>query len=388
MEQVAVAQQVGALDGGRIDPHRVGGLVDGGLDHVHPLRTAEAAKRRVRLQVGAARRRRHAHVGDEVGVGGVEQRAREHRRRQVGEGAGVLVEGGLVDEDLAGRGQADPEVGGVRVALAGHPDVVEPVQHQLHRRLQVGGGQGGHRRPVGGLVLLAAEAAAEALHVHLDLVHRPAKHRRHYMLHRRRPLGGGEHLHRAILLRDGAGALRLQVEVLLAADLAASLHHHAAIAPGAGDIAHRHGARRVDQVAVGERLARVDHHRQFVDVNLDQLARLPRLVRGAGHHQGDRVADEAHLTLHQQLLVLQDRTEPVDAGDVGGSEHGHDTGRCARRVGGQPFDDAVRLGRAEHRGVQHLRRRRHVVHVLRLAAHVQVGVDVLRVGRFQARAPA
>ena len=137
-----------------------------------------------------------------------------------------------------------------------------------------------------------------------------------------------------------------------------------------------------------ERLARVDHHRQFVDVDLDQLARLSRLVRGARHHQRDRVADEAHLALHQQLLVLQDRTEPVDAGDVGGSEHGHDTGRCARRVGGQPGDDAVRLGRAERRGVQHIGRRRHVVHVLRLATHVQVGVDVPRVDRCHARSPA
>ena len=132
------------------------------------------------------------------------------------------------------------------------------------------------------------------------------------MLHRGRPLGGGKHLHRAVLLGDGTRALRLQVEVLLPADLAAPLHHHVALLPGAGDVAHRHGARRMDQVAVREPLARVDHHRQVVDLDLDQLARLPRLVRGAGHYQGDRVADEAHLPLHQQLLVLEDRAEAVD----------------------------------------------------------------------------
>ena len=139
---------------------------------------------------------------------------------------------------------------------------------------------------MGGLVLLAAEAAAEPLHVHLDLVHRPAEHGRHDVLDSGRPLGGGEYPHRAVLPRHRAGTLRLQVEVLLAADLAAPVDHHVAIVPRAGYVAGGHGARRMDQVAVRERLARVDHHRQVVDLDLDQLARLPRLVDGAGHHQG------------------------------------------------------------------------------------------------------
>ena len=334
----------------------------------------------MRLQVGAARRRGHPHVGDVVGVGGVEQRARQHRRGEVGEGAGVLIEGRLVGEDLAVRGQADLEVGGVGMALAGHPDVVRPVQHQLHRRVQMRRGQRRHRRPVGGLVLLAAEAAAEPLHVDLHLVHRLAEHGRGHVLHRGRSLGGGEDLHRAILPGDRAAALRLQVEMLLAADLATPLHHQRALLPGAGHVAHRHGARRMDQVAARERRARVDHHRQVVDLDLDQVARLPRLVRAAGDHDGDGMADEAHLALHQQLLVLDDRAEAVDAGDVGRGQHrGHAGGR-ARPVGGEPGDDAVRLGGAEYRGVQQPRRRRRVVHVLRFAAHVQVRVD-MRHGR-------
>ena len=165
--------------------------------------------------------------------------------------------------------------------------------------------------------------------------------------------------------------------MFLAADLAAPLDDHVARAPGAGDVAHRHGARRVDQVAVRERFARVDHHRQIVDLHLDQVARLPPLMRGAGHHEGDGMTDEAHLALDQQLLVLEDRAEAVDAGDVGGGEHRHHAGSGARRAGVAPGDDAVRLRGACHHGVQHLGRRRHVVHVLRLAAHVQVGVDVL-----------
>ena len=144
----------------------------------------------------------------------------------------------------------------------------------------------------------------------------------------------------------------------------------------------------MDQVAVREPLARVDHHRQVVDLDLDQLARLPRLVRGAGHYQGDRVADEAHLPLHQQLLVLEDRAEAVDPGNVAGRKHRRHAGSGARGIGGEPGDHAVRLGRAEHRSVQHIGWRRHVVHVLRLAAHVEVGVDVLRVDRFHARSPA
>ena len=229
-------------------PDRVGGLVDGRLDHVHALRTAKAAEGGMRLQVGAARRRGHAHVGDEVGVGGVEQRVRQHRRRQVGEGAGVLVEGGLVGQDLAVRGQADPEVGGAGVALAGHPDVIQPVQHQLDRHAS---------RCAAASAAIAAQWVAWSS---LPPKPPPSRFTSTSILCIGLPstaavtcwTAAGPRVEEntciaPLLLGHRAAALRLQVEVLLAADLAAPLDDHVAFAPGAGDVARRHGPRRMDR---------------------------------------------------------------------------------------------------------------------------------------------
>ena len=144
------------------DAQRLGGLDDGRLHHEHRLRPAEAAEGGEGRQVGAAGDAGGADVGDAVAVGGVEQGALEDRRRQVGGGAGVLVEGHLVGQDRAVGVQADPEVRGVGVALAGQAHVLVAVQHQLDRAAQVRGRQGGQHRPGRGLVLLAAEGAAQA----------------------------------------------------------------------------------------------------------------------------------------------------------------------------------------------------------------------------------
>ena len=46
---------------------------------------------------------------------------------------------------------------------------------------------------------------------------------------------------------------------------------------------------------LGHRGLEVDHDRQLVVVDVDQLGRVHGLGAGLGHHEGDRVADEAHL---------------------------------------------------------------------------------------------
>ena len=84
-------------------------------------------------------------------------------------------------------------------------------------RLGQEGAQGGQRAPGRGLVFLAAEAAAEAGHVHFHLVHAQAQHVGRVALHGRGPLRGGNHAHAAHLRGEGVGALRFDVQMLLPA---------------------------------------------------------------------------------------------------------------------------------------------------------------------------
>ncbi len=104
----------------------------------------------------------------------MEQRPFEDRRRQVGEAAGVLVEGRLIGQEVAGCVQTEAVVGGVGVPLAGDPQVVAPVEPESYRPAGVDGGQRRAAGPFGGLVLLAAEAAAQPGDVDLDGAHRQA----------------------------------------------------------------------------------------------------------------------------------------------------------------------------------------------------------------------
>ena len=152
-------------------------------------RKAVKGGRLVRQEMPVART-----LGMMVAAGGVEQGALQDGGRQVGGGAGVLVIGHLVGQDLAAAVEADPEIRGVGVALAGQAHVLVAVQHQLDRPAQGAGGQGGHHRPGRGLVLLAAEGAAQPGDLHLDRAHGQAQHAGGDALHDGGRLGGARQL--------------------------------------------------------------------------------------------------------------------------------------------------------------------------------------------------
>ena len=84
------------------------------------------------------------------------------------------------------------------------------------------GREGGPERR---LVLLAAEAPAQAPRLHLDVAHREAEDPGHRLLDPGRGLGAGEDEHAPALPGLGYGALGLEVDVLLAARLDAALDH-------------------------------------------------------------------------------------------------------------------------------------------------------------------
>ena len=111
-----------------------------------------------------------------------------------------------------------------------------------------------------------------------------------------------------------------------------------------------------DRGVGGQRLPHVDHRREHLVVDLDQLERVARRVAVLGHHEGDLLALEAHLVGGQHgLHVVGQRGHPRQAllGQVGAGDHGHHLGV---RLGGADVDahDAgVGHRRAQDRQVQH-----------------------------------
>ena len=254
--------------------------------------------------------------------------------------------------------------------LAGHGDVLGPVQPQPDRTT-------GQRRPQRGdggetvrLHLLAAEAAAHPEALHRDVVAVQAEHVADDLLGLRRVLGAGLDEDLAALVDVGQRAVGLQVEVLLAAEL-----------EGAGEPVRR-GLERLVGVAAGDhplmalealggdRLRRGDQRRERLVLHHDRLGAEPGRLLGLTEHPADGVTVEHHLVGEQRLVVLDPGV--VDPGHVGGGQHLDHPGDSVRRADVQLGDLGVGV-----RGLQRPGGQRsgqpvdQVVGVERLAGDVQ-----------------
>ena len=126
-----------------------------------------------------------------------------------------------------------------------------------------------------------------------------------------------------------------------------------------------------DQRRVGvERLARVDHRRQRVVLDVDQRQRVVGGVLVDRDDERDLLALEAHLVAGQHgLRVVGDRRHPREPErlEVLGGDDGGDA-RVRERARGVDRDDPrVRVGAAQHLAVDHPRQA-DVVEVVALAA--------------------
>ena len=142
------------------------------LDHDHALRPAETAEGGVGLPVGLGDSPVHVDVRDPVGVVDVAQRPGQHRLGQVDAPAAVAGQGRAQGDDLLVLVEAGLPGGQERVPLAGHRDVLSPVEPQRNRPSGEGRAQRGDGRQAVRLELLAAEAAAHPQALHRDLAWR------------------------------------------------------------------------------------------------------------------------------------------------------------------------------------------------------------------------
>ncbi len=337
-EAVAVGKQVCALDRGAVDTGHGGRAGDGRLDDEHRLGRTEPPEGGERRQIGSTAVAGDPHVRDEVAVGGVKQAALENGRRQVCGRPCVLEEGHLVGDDLPCRVEADPKVGRVWVAFAGDRHVLLAAENDPHRPAGGGGRQCRQHRPRRRLVLLAAEGAAKADHVHLHGVHRKVEHPGGDPLHCGRGLGGGEQSNPVALLGNRHRRLGLEVEVLLATGIHPAVDDRVAVGPRPIDVAALQGPRGGDQAAEGERLPGVVDSGLFLDLDGYGGGSQPRLGHALGHHQRHRLADEMDLAIGQQGLVLDDAADLILARDVVCRQHGHHT---RQSLGGGDVDPEV-----------------------------------------------
>jgi hypothetical protein len=101
----------------------------------------------------------------------------------------------------------------------------------------------------------------------------------------------------------------------------------------------------------GQGVLDVDHRRQLVVVDVDQLGGVHRLGAGAGHDQRDRVAGVAHPVDREcrarRLLVDVGEARQRLATEVGGGEHGEHAVGGRGRGGVQPGDACVGEGAAD-----------------------------------------
>ena len=349
------------------------------LHHHDALRSAEAAKRRVRLLVGAAGIADGPEVRDPVGVVRMGERPRHHTGRHVETPAGIGRQHGVERQHAALAVEAHRVAIVEAVALAGRQHVDLARQPQLHRPAGLVRRDGGRGRDPGGVAFLAAEAAAQAAHHHRHPVEVAAQQPGADMLDLGRMLGRGMDGDVAVLTGQREGDLALEVKMLLSAD-----------AEFGGEPMRRAGQRRLRIAAydrgrrlhvgfAGERRRDIEDRLLGLDLHDDLFGGRPRCIEGLrdDHRQG--LAGELDPVDGEQRLVLADRRDVVAAGNVLGAQH-RDHARHCRRGGEIGLHESSAGDLAQHQGrMQRARRLGHVVDIERLPGDVlQRAVVTLR----------
>ena len=312
----------------------------------------------------------HPDVGDPVRVVDVAQGAGQHRLREVEAPAAVRGQGRVKGDDAPALVEADPPVGMEPMPLARHGQVLRTVQPQPDRTSGERRAQRGDRRKAVRLHLLAAEAAAHAQALHRDLVAVPAQHVGHDLLRLGRVLGAALDEDLLALVDMGQGAMRLEVEVLLAGELELAAEDMGGGGKAGLDVAPPHLRHRALERVGLDRLGHLDVGRERLDVDLDRRRAEPGGLERLAQHPAHGVAVEHDLAGEQRLVMLDPGI--VDPGNVRRGEHADDPGHGERRVGAQPGDPAVRMRDLHRVGVQHVLGAFHqVVGVERLAGDVQ-----------------
>ena len=369
LDEVAAAQGIGR------DAELARGGIDRALDQIGSFRAAGAAIGVDRHGIGVDRAQANMRGRNVVDAGRHADAEPGNVGRVAGQiGAHIGDDVELQPEDLAPV--VERELGGrdIVAAVAVGEEMLGALAHPLHRLAQPLGGDRGQRIFAVGKQL-GAEAAA-------DVGRDDAHHLGRNFQHR---LGDDVADDVAALAAEGE---RVAVAVVLGDD-AAGVHvigHQALVDDGDGGGAGGLGeglpgrmrvavrglegeiARPVGPHQAGARLERGERAhdmRQRLPIDVHRLGGVLRLFQRVGHHEGDRIADVAHLVArqdrierHRDIDALQHagrRQRPEPGGIVGGQHQAH-PGQRAHAVEIDDAEAGVRMRRAQHHRVQGGRR--------------------------------
>ena len=269
------------------------------------------------------------------------------------------------------------ELGKKRMALAGqHHVLIAVVAHADWAPCHFGR-QGGERRQRRGLGFLAAEATAHARAGDHHFVRRDTEHMGDDVLNLGRMLGRAGHLDGAVLARLRVGSLHLEIKMLLPADGESSLHDMRCFGQRNRDIPSPHEVRLGVETLFRDALFDGENRRERLVFNQDFLRCSAALVGRLADHQRDNMPMKLRQLVGEQLLVLADRANVIESGDILRHQHGADARHAAGRIG-IPFDNLGVSMRRMHR--PHLKgdtsSQSHVIAVESFARDVLVGAFV------------
>ena len=274
----------------------------------------------------------------------------------------------------------------------------------------LGAGEFPHYRPAGlqrgqraqilrDHLLLAAEAAADALGEDMHVAVVESEQIAKFLLGDERRLRAGAHMQAPIVAAPGERAVRLQMHVLRARGRIGHLVDGVGVLEALLDAAELAVNVDIDIVEKSDALLlvqdgrarlhghfRIEHGRQQLVLDLEQPAGRFRRAFGFGHHRGDPLPDEAHdivehvgvVGIDQVIFMRRRRVE--FARHVLPGEDRDDAGHGLRLVALDRLDARMGMRRAQQFQVQRAVHWRDVERVMRIA-----GDDRVREGAAQAR---
>jgi hypothetical protein len=199
----------------------------------------------------------------------------------------------------------------------------------------------GHHRGDRGLRFLAAEAAAHAFADADDFVMADAEHLGDNGLDFGRVLRRGVDDDLALFAGVGKRGLRLEIKLLLAADVERAAEAVGRGGEDGGCVARGDAARDAEVALLGDRLFEVEERFLFGDVELDCGESASEGFARFGGDQRDGLADVEQVLVREERFVDGEQAVEVVPGDVGDREDGYDAGDGA---GGGGIDAVQRPG--------------------------------------------
>ena len=300
-------------------------------------------------------------------------RARQHRGGKIGHGGRMGADiAALVVEELVVKGE-NTALGVDRGAnlmallprMIGGDQMLAPVLDPLHRAAEPQRGKADQH--VLGIKLAAnAEAAADMALEQMHAGGIASQHAGDVVAIPVRHLGGAmklQHVAGGVIARDRATGFERNAG--MAPDREIELDHGMRLAKRGADVpvGFFHD-RRFGRAAVFEfpgRRGGIEHDRQFVDRDGDEIGCVLRHIGISREHSGDRLADIAHALPGQDGLAIGcqafdagqaeiDRRDLRHVGRRPGRDHARQRQRGTRV---DRHDPAVRLGRAHHPHMHH-----------------------------------